>query len=93
MPVELSMVKNTRNDEVDAYERLLTDAMNGDAMLFVREDAVEAAWTVVEPVLDSVTPVHQYDPGTWGPAEADRLAADIAAGTTGEAKGRSVSPK
>jgi len=84
MPVELSMVKSTRNDEVDAYERLLTDAMNGDAMLFVREDAVEAAWTVVESVLDSVTPVHQYDPGTWGPAEADRLAADIGGWTNPE---------
>ena len=77
MPVELSVVKTTGNDEVDAYERLLTDAMNGDAMLFVREDAVEAAWAVVEPVLDNVTPVHEYDPGTWGPIEADRLAADI----------------
>ena len=77
IPVELSIVKKTGNDEVDAYERLLTDAMNGDATLFVREDAVEAAWAVVELVLDNVTPVHEYDPGTWGPIEADRLAADI----------------
>jgi glucose-6-phosphate 1-dehydrogenase len=77
IPVELSVVKKPQGDEVDAYERLLTDAMNGDAMLFVREDVVEAAWAVVEPILDNVTPVHEYEPGTWGPAEADRLAADI----------------
>ena len=76
IPVELSVVKTTGNDEVDAYERLLTDAMNGDATLFVREDVVEAAWAIVEPVLDNVTPVHEYEPGTWGPSEADRLAAD-----------------
>ena len=62
-----------RGDEVDAYERLLTDAMNGDATLFVREDAVEAAWAVVNPVLGNVTPVQPYDPGSWGPAEANRL--------------------
>ena len=77
MPVELSVVKQPRGDEVGAYDRLLTDAMNGEAMLFVREDVVEAAWSVVEPVLDNVTPLYRYDPGTWGPAEADRLAADV----------------
>jgi glucose-6-phosphate 1-dehydrogenase len=62
---------------MDAYERLLGDAMAGDAMLFAREDAVEAAWQVVEPILETATPVHEYAPGTWGPREADRLAADI----------------
>jgi glucose-6-phosphate 1-dehydrogenase len=74
MPVELSAVKQTRGDEVDAYERLLSEAMHGDATLFVREDAVEAAWAIVEPILGNVTPVHEYEPGTWGPIEADRLA-------------------
>jgi len=72
MPTELMFVQNTK-DEVDAYERLLTDAMKGDPTLFVREDAVETAWTVVDGILDDVTPVHPYKPGTWGPAEADRL--------------------
>ena len=57
------------------YERLLADALRGDASLFVRQDAVEAAWRVVGPVLDCATPVHSYAPGTWGPAEADRLIA------------------
>jgi glucose-6-phosphate 1-dehydrogenase len=59
------------------YERLLGDALRGDADLFVREDAVEAAWRVVEPILGSVTPVHTYAPGSWGPAEAEALAAPV----------------
>jgi glucose-6-phosphate 1-dehydrogenase len=63
-------------DEMTPYERLLGDAIRGDAMLFVREDAVETAWRVVDPVLGSKTPVHEYDPNTWGPAEADRIVAD-----------------
>jgi len=75
--VELAAVKQDTSDEADAYERLLTDAMNGDATLFVRQDAVEAAWAVVEPVLDNVTRLHFYEPGSWGPPEADRLAAEI----------------
>jgi glucose-6-phosphate 1-dehydrogenase len=77
MPVELSAVERTQGDELDPYERLLGDAMRGDALLFVREDAVEAAWAIVEPILGDVTPVHEYEPGTWGPAEAERLAADV----------------
>ena len=77
MPTELVAVRDTGRDEVDAYERLLTDAMRGDPTLFVREDAVEAAWRVVNDVLDGATPVHPYEPGTWGPAEADRLTAGI----------------
>jgi glucose-6-phosphate 1-dehydrogenase len=51
--------------------------MRGDKMLFVREDAVDAAWAIVDPVLGDVTPVHEYEPGTWGPPEADALAADV----------------
>jgi glucose-6-phosphate 1-dehydrogenase len=77
MPVELSAVDQAHSGELEPYERLLTDAMHGDAMLFVREDSVEGAWSVVEPILGNVTPLHMYEPGTWGPAEADRLAADI----------------
>ena len=53
--------------EMDAYERLLGDAMRGDATLFAREDSVEEAWRIVEPVLGQKVPVHDYEPGTWGP--------------------------
>lgn len=77
MPTELSMVKLSPSDEMAAYERLLTDAIRGDASLFVRPDAVEAAWTVVEPILGNVTPLYDYEPGTWGPAQAERLADDV----------------
>jgi glucose-6-phosphate 1-dehydrogenase len=75
--VDLAAVKLDRSDEEEAYQRLLTDAMQGDAVLFVRQDAVEAAWAIVEPILGNVTPLEFYDPGTWGPPEAARLAADI----------------
>ncbi|HEY2730307.1 MAG TPA: glucose-6-phosphate dehydrogenase [Polyangia bacterium] len=74
---ELSFVHHETGDEMDAYERLLGDAMRGDATLFAREDAVEAAWAVVDPVLDRATPVLEYEPGTWGPAAAEELTADI----------------
>jgi len=57
------------------YERLLGDAVDGDAALFAREDAVEAAWRVVDPVLGNVTALYQYEAGTWGPPEANRLLA------------------
>jgi glucose-6-phosphate 1-dehydrogenase len=77
MPAELSAVKRSHTDEMDAYERLLTDAMNGDALLFVREDSVEAAWAVVDQVLGDATPLYEYDAGAWGPQEAERLAADV----------------
>ncbi len=55
------------------YERLLSDAIRGDPSLFGREDGVEAAWRVVDPVLKSETPVYDYDPDTWGPPEAERI--------------------
>jgi glucose-6-phosphate 1-dehydrogenase len=77
MPTELKVVHHADGDEMDAYERLLGDAMNGDATLFARQDGVEAAWAVVEPILGTATPVLPYEPGTWGPAEAARLTADI----------------
>jgi len=72
--VELTAVNEKTSDEDEAYERLLTDAMHGDQLLFVRQDAVEAAWAIVEPILGDVTPIHMYEPGTWGPAQADLLA-------------------
>ena len=71
--VEL-LVRHVEAGAMGPYERLIGDALRGDAMLFVREDEVEAAWRVVEPVLGSVTPVHPYAPGTWGPAEAAAVA-------------------
>jgi glucose-6-phosphate 1-dehydrogenase len=74
---ELIAVRDAGRDEVDAYERLLTEAMKGDPTLFVREDAVEEAWKVVEGVLGDAVPVHQYEPGTWGPTEANRLTATL----------------
>ncbi|MBV9574847.1 MAG: glucose-6-phosphate dehydrogenase [Acidobacteriales bacterium] len=77
MPARLCAVEGQTADEMDAYERLLGDAMHGDAMLFVREDAVESAWAVVEPILGNVSPLYSYRPGTWGPKEADALAEDI----------------
>jgi len=60
-----------RADEMDAYERVLGDAMQGDATLFAREDYVEEAWRIVDPVLKAGTPVYEYEPGTWGPKEVD----------------------
>jgi glucose-6-phosphate 1-dehydrogenase len=77
MPAELSVVKKTQSDEMEAYQRLLTDAMNGDAVLFVREDAVEAAWAIVDPILGNATPLYQYEQGTWGAAEAEGMAVDV----------------
>jgi glucose-6-phosphate 1-dehydrogenase len=59
--------------EMEPYERLLGDAMRGDPTLFAREDGVEAAWAVVQPALDVGTPIRQYEPGSWGPIEADSL--------------------
>jgi glucose-6-phosphate 1-dehydrogenase len=59
------------------YQRLLGDALRGDQTLFAREDSVEDAWRIVEPVLGNVTPVHTYAPGTWGPAEANAIAGGV----------------
>jgi glucose-6-phosphate 1-dehydrogenase len=63
--------RHPRADEMDAYERVLGDAMEGDATLFAREDYVEEAWRIVDPVLKDGTPVYQYEPGAWGPKEVD----------------------
>jgi glucose-6-phosphate 1-dehydrogenase len=79
-PTELSVVEQPAqgNDgRMDAYERLLGDAMDGDATLFARQDVVEAAWAIVDPVIHGPSPMYEYEPGTWGPPQADRLVADI----------------
>ena len=70
--VELS-VCDFEAGERDAYERLLRDALKGDATLFARWDGIEAAWRVVDPVLNLDTPVYPYEPGSWGPPAADRI--------------------
>ena len=59
--------------EMDAYERVLGDAMRGDPTLFAREDYVEEAWRIVDPVLKAGTPIHEYEPGAWGPDEIKRV--------------------
>jgi glucose-6-phosphate 1-dehydrogenase len=71
-PVEMIASRHPRSDEMDAYERVLGDAMAGDATLFAREDYVEEAWRIVDPVLKASTPVYQYEPNTWGPNEVDQ---------------------
>jgi glucose-6-phosphate 1-dehydrogenase len=76
-PVELCVLKQTGADAMDAYERLLGDAMVGDCTLFARQDVVEAAWAVVDPVIHGPSPLHEYEPGSWGPPEADRLVAAV----------------
>jgi glucose-6-phosphate 1-dehydrogenase len=68
--VELLAFHHPGKEEMDAYERLLGDALKGDATLFAREDYVEEAWRIVDPVLKASTPVFEYKPGTWGPTEA-----------------------
>ena len=68
---ELVASRRPGPEEVDAYERLLGDAMAGDATLFAREDYVEEAWRIVDPVLKTATPIFEYEQGTWGPSEVD----------------------
>jgi glucose-6-phosphate 1-dehydrogenase len=70
--VEL-IVTRQPGDEMTPYERLLGDALRGDLGLFGRQDAIEAQWAIVQPVLGDVTPVYEYARGTWGPREAARL--------------------
>ncbi|MDD2542062.1 MAG: glucose-6-phosphate dehydrogenase, partial [Desulfuromonadaceae bacterium] len=72
---ELYLVEGEQPGEETPYERLLEDAMAGDGALFTREDAVEAAWTVVEPVLKAHNRSLLYKPGSWGPKAADLLIA------------------
>jgi glucose-6-phosphate 1-dehydrogenase len=71
---ELLATHHPRGEEMNAYERLLGDAMRGDQSLFAREDYVEQAWRIVGPVLGNATPLYEYEPGTWGPKEAEALA-------------------
>jgi glucose-6-phosphate 1-dehydrogenase len=76
-PVELAVVQQSTGDEMDAYERLLGDAMVFDPTLFARYDYVEAAWRIVENVIHGPSDLWEYEPGSWGPVQADRLVADV----------------
>ncbi|MGH7898470.1 MAG: glucose-6-phosphate dehydrogenase, partial [Candidatus Binatia bacterium] len=76
-PTELDVVDEPDAEDMDAYERLLGETMEGDPSLFARQDAVEASWEIVEPILHTPTPAYEYDPGTWGPAESDQLTRDV----------------
>jgi len=74
--VELNVLHQDA-EEMDAYERLIGDAMRGDLTLFSREDSAEAQWRVVDPILKSDTPLHAYDPHTWGPPQSADIAKDV----------------
>jgi glucose-6-phosphate 1-dehydrogenase len=69
---ELAFAERVGSD-MRPYDRLIGAALDGDRWLFARQDTVEAAWRIVDPVLGDATPVHTYARGTWGPEEADRL--------------------
>jgi glucose-6-phosphate 1-dehydrogenase len=72
---QLSFAQQPGSD-IRPYDRLIGAALDGDRWLFARQDTVEAAWQIVDPVLGDVVPVHPYARGSWGPAEADRLLPD-----------------
>jgi glucose-6-phosphate 1-dehydrogenase len=71
---ELLMNESADPTELLAYEELLEDAIHGNPIRFARQDYVEEAWRIVDPVLDSVTPIYPYQPGSWGPPQADDIA-------------------
>jgi len=70
--VEMVASRHPRPEEMEAYERVLGDAMAGDATLFAREDYVEEAWRIVDPVLKAGTPIYEYEKDAWGPREVDQ---------------------
>ena len=81
-PLELSVVDQQAaagktSGRLGDYARLIGDAMSGDATLFARQDVVEAAWAIIDPVIHGPSAMFEYDPGSWGPPQADRLVADI----------------
>jgi glucose-6-phosphate 1-dehydrogenase len=70
--IEMVASRHPRPDEMEAYERVLGDAMAGDATLFARQDYVEEAWRIVDPVLKTATPIYEYETDTWGPSELEQ---------------------
>jgi glucose-6-phosphate 1-dehydrogenase len=83
-PVELSVVEQPVEGSLGDYERLLGDAIAGDATLFARQDIVEAAWALVDPLMQNPGPMFEYERGTWGPPQADRLVADVGGWNTSD---------
>ena len=75
--VELSVVRESAEAGLGDYERLLGDAIDGDTTLFARQDLVETAWAIVDPLLADPGPMFEYEPGSWGPPQADNLVAEI----------------
>jgi len=75
-PVELLLCHDADPDELGAYERLLGDALEGEQLLFAREDGVLSAWRVVDRALYEHGPAYPYEPGTWGPRRAGALIDD-----------------
>jgi glucose-6-phosphate 1-dehydrogenase len=71
--VEIVASSHPCPEEMDAYERVLGDAMEGNAISFAREDYVEEAWRIVDPVLKAETPIYPYEKGSWGPTEVERV--------------------
>jgi len=71
--VELTVSEHTDPAEMTAYEELLFDAIRGVSARFARQDYVEEAWRIVDPILDDATPVYSYEPGSWGPSEANAI--------------------
>jgi glucose-6-phosphate 1-dehydrogenase len=69
--VEMVASRRPRPEEMEAYERVLSDAMVGDTILFAREDYVEEAWRIVDPALNASTPVYEYEKGAWGPSQVN----------------------
>jgi glucose-6-phosphate 1-dehydrogenase len=73
--VELVISQQFDPAEMGAYEELLFDAVRGNSGRFARQDYVEEAWRIVDPILGDVVPIYEYEPGTWGPSEVDALIA------------------
>ena len=74
---EFTLMHRASNEELEPYDRLLGDAMDGDTLLFAHEDAVETSWAIVDPILHGSPPPAPYEPGTWGPDEANAMADDV----------------
>ncbi len=78
-PADLAVLfEKVPGEDPEPYERLLGDAITGRHQLFTRQDAIEETWRIVQPLLDEPGPVHQYEPGTWGPPEAEKLTRGVA---------------
>jgi glucose-6-phosphate 1-dehydrogenase len=73
--VEMIASRRPRPEEMEAYERILGDALSGDPTNFAREDYVEQAWRIVDPILKTDSAVYEYENGTWGPTQADQIVA------------------